>query len=146
LKRNRKVGAGGKPAPDKNFMIFKCFFASVLTVPLFLLFSSPSFGSESETEEVIMKLVQAVRDLPDGTEFVRNGESHTKDEAVRHLLSKYEKAKKKIASPEDFIEKIASRSYLSGKDYLIRFSDNKTVPAGDFFKLELEKINSNKAK
>jgi hypothetical protein len=128
--------------PYRNFMRFKRFFASVLTVPLFLLFSSPSSGSENETEEVIMKLVQAVRDLPDGTEFIRNGENHTKDEAVRHLLSKYEKAKKKIATPEDFIEKIASRSYLSGKDYLIRFPDNKTVPAADFFKLELEKIKS----
>jgi hypothetical protein len=126
-------------------MCVKYFLTSILFFPFLFIFglSTPVSGGEGETEEVIMRLVQSVRDLPDGTAFIRNGESHTKDEAVQHLLSKYEKGKKEIATPEDFIEKIASRSYISGKAYLIRFPDNKTVQAEDFFKLELEKINSN---
>jgi hypothetical protein len=108
-------------------------------IPLLVLLGINVMAENNQTERVVLKLIDAVRALPPDTEFIRNGRSHTKEEAADHLLLKYNRAKKRIKSPEDFIEHIASRSYLSGKEYLIRFSDNITVSSGVFFRQELKK-------
>jgi hypothetical protein len=104
------------------------------------LFLFPLKGMGEDTEAIVYKLLEAVQNLPADTEFIRNGSSHTKEEAVKHLMSKYNRVKKRLATPEDFIENIASKSSISGKEYVIKYSDNKTVFAGDFFKQELKRI------
>jgi hypothetical protein len=112
-----------------------------LLVPL-LLFSFTAWGEGMGEEAKIMKLIEAVGNLPEGTEFIRNGESHTRQEAADHLRSKYNRAKKRIKSAADFIEHIASKSSLSGKDYLIKLPGEEPVTANEFFKRELSGINS----
>lgn len=52
--------------------------------------------------------------------FIRNGSEHKAKEASEHLAMKYNRYKNRINSAEDFIEKIASHSSLSGRDYKVR--------------------------
>jgi len=62
--------------------------------------------------------------------FIRNEKEYTAAEAAKHLRDKYELRGPDVHSVQDFIEKIASRSSLSGKPYLIRFPDGKTIKTG----------------
>jgi hypothetical protein len=109
-------------------------------VIIFILFGLNVMAEDNQTEKIVLKLMDTVIALPPDTEFIRNGQSHTKEEAADHLLSKYSRVKKRIKTPEDFIEHIASRSYFSGKEYLIRFSDNTTVSSGVFLRQELKRM------
>jgi hypothetical protein len=57
--------------------------------------------------------------------FIRNGQTHTPEEAVNHIKAKYEHFKSEIKTPEDFIRLSASKSLLTGQPYLVRISDGK---------------------
>jgi hypothetical protein len=52
--------------------------------------------------------------------FIRNGKEHEAAGAEDHLRMKYRRGKKRVASPESFIKRIATKSSFSGKPYRIR--------------------------
>src|SRR5437868_1935249 len=60
--------------------------------------------------------------------FIRNGQTHTPQEAVNHIKAKYEHFKSEIKTPEDFIRLSASKSLLTGQPYLVRTQDGKEMP------------------
>src|SRR4051812_4209215 len=64
--------------------------------------------------------------------FIRNGDEHTGKEAAQHMRRKYDHFKKSIKTPEDFIEKCASKSELSDKPYKIKSTDGKVVDSKDW--------------
>jgi hypothetical protein len=51
--------------------------------------------------------------------FIRNGENYPAAEAAEFLESKWKASGKKIATKEDFIREIATKSSTTGKDYLV---------------------------
>ena len=55
-----------------------------------------------------------------GCTFVRNGVESDATAARKHLATKYEYAKGRIASAEDFIRSLASRSSMTGQPYVVR--------------------------
>jgi Family of unknown function (DUF5329) len=55
--------------------------------------------------------------------FIRNGQTHTPQEAVNHIKAKYDHFKDEIKTPEDFIRLSASKSLLTGQPYLVRTAD-----------------------
>jgi hypothetical protein len=57
--------------------------------------------------------------------FIRNGQTHTTQEAVGHIKAKYEHFKNEIKTPEDFIRLSASKSLLTGQPYRVRTADGK---------------------
>jgi Family of unknown function (DUF5329) len=59
--------------------------------------------------------------------FLRNGQTHTPQEAVDHIKAKYEHFKNEIKTPEDFIRLSASKSLLTGQPYLVRTKDGKEM-------------------
>jgi hypothetical protein len=59
--------------------------------------------------------------------FIRNGQTHTPEEAVNHIKAKYEHFKSEIKTPEDFIRLSASKSLLTGQPYLVRTKDGKEI-------------------
>jgi hypothetical protein len=61
--------------------------------------------------------------------FIRNGKDHTPEEAVAHILKKYDYFKEKIDTAEEFIEYCASKSTISHKPYLIKCPGMKNVEA-----------------
>jgi hypothetical protein len=70
--------------------------------------------------------------------FIRNDDEHTGKEAAEHMRAKYKHFKKEIKTPEDFIEKCAAKSELSGKPYLVKKSDDSTVKCQDWLKALLD--------
>ena len=93
---------------------------------LILLFSptGQSFATESLQQTIDYLLDYVARS--DAT-FIRNGQSHTPAEAVAHIKAKYEHFKNQIKAPEDFIRLSASKSFLTGKPYLVRTRDGKEM-------------------
>ena len=77
--------------------------------------------------------------------FIRNGQTHTPQEAVDHIKAKYEHFKSEIKTPEDFIRLSASKSLLSGQPYLVRTKDGKETRLDAWLTEALEKHQSDLA-
>ena len=90
-------------------------------------------------EEKIERLIAAVKELK-GAKFIRNGGEHSAGDAVDHMRRKWERGKKEIRTAREFIEKVGSRSSLSGEAYRIRFQDGREVTAAEFFGKKLEEM------
>jgi hypothetical protein len=50
----------------------------------------------------------------------------------------------RVKTTGDFIAGIASKSYLSGKPYLVKFPDGHTQPTGDWLRARLAEMRKNK--
>ncbi len=92
----------------------------------------------SEMEKVD-RLIATVESL-EGATFLRNGGEYTPAQAARHLRDKRNSAGDKLTTADQFIEQVASKSSLSGEEYVIRFADGQSVKAGEFLKQELKKM------
>jgi uncharacterized protein DUF5329 len=84
--------------------------------------------AKETTAETIEHLLRFVADSK--LTFIRNGQEHDSAAAADHMRSKYERVRGSVTTPEDFIEKAASRSQLSGKPYLVRLPDGKETSTG----------------
>jgi hypothetical protein len=94
--------------------------------------------SRSETtEQTIDYLIDQV--AKSEATFIRNGVSHTADEAAHHVRLKYEHFKKEIVTPEDFIRLCASKSLVSGQFYLIRLPNKKETRLDEWLTEVLKK-------
>jgi hypothetical protein len=82
-------------------------------------------------------LITQVEKSPD-MKFLRNGDEHSGKDAAKHMRRKYDHFKKEIKTAEQFIEKCAAKSELSGKPYMIKRSDGTTVKCEDWMKTLLE--------
>ncbi len=52
--------------------------------------------------------------------FVRNGDAHNCEEAVSHLRLKLGNTRNRIDTAEQFIDKVASSSSITGKPYIVK--------------------------
>ena len=59
-----------------------------------------------------------------GCTFIRNGKAYPSEKASEHLEFKYSKVKKRIKTTEVFIEKIGSKSSMTGKKYRVSCNGN----------------------
>ena len=83
-------------------------------------------GQQSEhLESTIQYLLKHVADS--GLTFIRNSERHASFDAAEHMNSKYEYFRDKIKTPEDFIQRCASKSLMSGKPYLVVLENGEEV-------------------
>lgn len=73
-----------------------------------------------------------------GCTFVRNGKSHSVNEAEAHLRMKYSRAKRHAKRTEQFITRLASKSSLTGRPYYMHCDDNEPEKAGDWLNRRLE--------
>ena len=64
--------------------------------------------------------------------FIRNGDSHSAEDAEEHLRMKYKRGKRYASTSETFIERLASGSSMSRKPYYIECSGNEPVRSGDW--------------
>ena len=99
-----------------------------------------SLAAEPLTEErKIDMLIGYVRGL-DGAVFIRNGAEYPAAQAAEHLSMKRKKAGGAVKNAADFIEKIASASYLTGAPYTVRMPDGKVVMSRDLLYRRLKEI------
>ena len=88
----------------------------------------------------IAALIQAVGNS--GCRFWRNGRWYDGAEARDHLQRKYDRARKRglAGSAEDFIQRAASRSSLSGKPYRVRCPGQPEIDSQQWFRGVLRRI------
>ncbi|GAB7141227.1 hypothetical protein RsTz2092_11930 [Deferribacterales bacterium RsTz2092] len=99
-----------------------------------ILLSSVFIYAADDSSGEIERLLQAMKSIPTGSVFIRNGKEYNPKEAVEHLRGKLARAGDRVKTTEDFIERIASRSSISGKDYLIKFPDGTTITTSRFLR------------
>jgi len=97
-----------KTLSGKLFLI--CMVSTILLVSTGIVYADKS--------DEINHLLEFIA-LSDCT-YIRNDKEYSGVEARDHIAGKYESLKWRIKTSETFIQKIASRSSLSGKQYLIR--------------------------
>ncbi len=100
------------------------------------LASSTIFALESPAKEEIEHLITSVE--KSDAIFVRNGTEYSSKEGADHMRYKLGQAGSKVKTAEDFITGIASKSYLSGKPYLMKQKDGTTTEVGPWLTKLLE--------
>jgi hypothetical protein len=111
-----------------------------LALILLLGFVSHSTSAADDIPEEINYLLQAIGSSE--CTFIRNGERHDSEAAEDHLRMKYSKARRFAPSSEKFIERLASKSYLSKKPYFIECAGEEKVPSGDWLTARLEEYRA----
>ena len=97
---------------------------------VFLLILAQPAQAESMDDEIDF-LLESV--ATSGCTFIRNGREHDADDARDHLQTKRRRGKRYFDTTEEFVERLASKSSMSGKSYSIRCGDADAVPARDWF-------------
>jgi len=57
--------------------------------------------------------------------FIRNGESYDPHQAAEHILKKWNYAQDDVTDIEVFITEVASRSWFSGKPYMVECGEKR---------------------
>jgi hypothetical protein len=71
--------------------------------------------------------------------FIRNGKEYGPEEGRKHIQRKYEYARSRVKTAEDFIRDVASKSSMSGKPYKVRCND-QTMLCADWLGAELKRL------
>lgn len=104
---------------------------NILCAVMGLLLTLPAFAKINAYQEArINAMLDALAQKKDLI-FVRNGDAHTCEEAVSHLRLKLGNTRNRINTAEQFIDKVASSSSITGKPYIVRIpgkSDENAQP------------------
>ena len=100
--------------------------------------SVPKVSALSETEK-IEQLIAHIGSR-EGAIFIRNEKEHTAAEAAEHLRSKWKAAGGRVSTAREFVERVATKSSLSGEPYLIRMRDGSEVFSGQYLGEVLDRI------
>ncbi|WEJ86785.1 MAG: YfeK family protein [Klebsiella huaxiensis] len=104
---------------------------NILCAVMALFLTLPAFAKLNAYQEArINAMLDALGQKKDLI-FVRNGDAHTCEEAVSHLRLKLGNTRNRIDTAEQFIDKVASSSSITGKPYIVRIpgkSDENAQP------------------
>jgi predicted ThiF/HesA family dinucleotide-utilizing enzyme len=101
---------------------------------------SATWANPSDAERArIDRLLDAVARRTD-IRFVRNGKEYSSTQAADFLRGKLQWRIEKVATVQDFIEQVGTRSTASGEVYLVRLADGRTVPSAQFLAQELQRL------
>ncbi len=120
----------------------------LIIVVISMMFASIQAGAEKKAEEAkkedleatIAHLLEFVS--TSDVVFIRNGKEHSAEDAAKHIEKKYNHYKKKIKTPEDFIERSATKSMMSGKLYQVRLKDGTVITNKDWLTAALERYRN----
>lgn len=114
---------------------------SILLMLLSGIISLPEAEARQLTEkEKIEYLISHVESLP-GAVFIRNGSSHTPAEAASHLRTKL-RSRRSVSTAEEFIHQCATQSSITGRKYIISFSDGRSYEAGSYLRKVLDELKN----
>jgi hypothetical protein len=130
---------------ERNLLVMRFFLLLFV-----LLLSSTSYAEDGK--DMMEKEIQHLFDHLKNSdcEFNRNGKWYNAEKAKKHINKKYQYLIKKglINSTEQFIDRAASESSMSGKPYVIKCGESEPIKSSVWFKRELtsfrEKTNSNR--
>ena len=98
--------------------------------------AAPAALTENDKIERLLTLIGSMQ----GATFIRNGSDHTAKEAVDHLRMKWKSSLADITTAREFVDRIATKSSLTGEPYRIRLADGTVVEAGAYFGARLTEI------
>lgn len=111
---------------------------------LSLLGATVAVAAPSPVEQARIERLLAMIGTRRDVRMVRNGEEHDAAKAVYFLRKKLDSMGGDIKTCEEFIDRIASRSTTTGQLYWVKLSDGRDMPAGDFLRLELARLDKEK--
>jgi hypothetical protein len=114
-------------------------------VVMLALFSGALCAQDNIEQKKIEFLISSVENLK-GAIFIRNGSEHDGKAAAEHLRMKLKSAGGRVQTADDFIRLCASQSYITGKPYMIRLSNGKTIKSEKYFREKLKEYYSNEKK
>jgi Family of unknown function (DUF5329) len=110
----------------------------VTTFVILAIFSVAVSGQDNIEKKKIEFLLSSVENLK-GAKFIRNGSEYDDGKAAAaHLRMKLKNAGGRVQTADDFIRLCASKSFLSGKPYMIRLSNGKTITSEKYFQEKLK--------
>ena len=115
----------------------------VVLMVLLSLVAVCAFAQDTSETAKIQYLITSVETL-EGAKFIRNGREYDAPSAADHLRLKLKVAGKKVKTAEDFIKYCASKSSITGKPYLMRFTDGTTVKSEVYFRDRLKAFPAGK--
>jgi hypothetical protein len=101
------------------------------------LFSGAFSAQDNIEKKKIEFLLSSIENLK-GAKFIRNGAEYNGKQAVEHIRMKLLQAGGKVQTADDFIRLCASKSFITGKPYMIRFSDGKTIKSEEYLREKLK--------
>ena len=101
------------------------------------LFSGALSAQDNIEKKKIEYLISSVENLK-GAIFIRNGSEYDGKAAAEHLRMKLKNAGGYVQTADDFIRLCASQSYITGKPYMIRLSNGKTIKSEEYFREKLK--------
>jgi hypothetical protein len=75
-----------------------------------------------------------------GMKFIRNGTEYECAEAARFLRGKLDSMGGDVTTAREFIERVASKSSMSGQPYQVRLTDGRLMPSAQFLGDELKRM------
>lgn len=115
----------------KSIHLLKCIVLAACLAASSLAHATPSAGADAEIRHLLDFVAAS------GCTFIRNGDAHNAQDAASHLAMKYGKAKSRLASPEQFIEHVASKSFFTGTPYRVQCAQSASFNSGDWLHAEL---------
>lgn len=112
----------------------------VASFVILALFSGVVSAQDNIEKKKIEFLISSVENF-EGAIFIRNGSEHDAKEAAKHLRMKLQNVLV-VKTADDFIRLCASKSSISGKPYMIRLTDGKTINSEEYFREILKEYNS----
>jgi hypothetical protein len=113
------------------FIYFLCVF--VFTLPTL---SQKKIFTDKEKIQYLLEQVEKSNGI-----FIRNGSEHTAKEAREHMQKKLDYAEDKIKTVDQFIDSIATKSYMTGSTYYIKFPDGKQIESAVWLREQLKKVS-----
>lgn len=106
-----------------------------------LAFGAVAAAPPPNEQTRIDKLIRFVENQKD-MKFIRNGTEYTCADAAKFLRGKLDSMGKEVTTAREFIERIASKSSMSGQPYQVKFADGRMMPASQFLHEELKRLDS----
>jgi len=108
---------------------------------LFVFLFSAGILSQSaiSEQEKIERLIRSAE--VSGYIFIRNDTEYTSREAASYMKIKLSRAGNRIKTADQFIKDLATRSSMTGRPYMVKLSNGKTLPLADWLRRKLLEIN-----
>jgi hypothetical protein len=133
-----------KMANRKSKLSFLLLHAALLATVLAASLADAatlSLAAKNEIESLLSRLEAS------GCQFYRNGSWHSSGAAQAHLVRKldYLVGKGAVASAEQFIERAATESSITGRAYLVKCGSSPSVQSGAWLLSQLRAIRATSA-
>jgi hypothetical protein len=116
----------------------------LLLVLVALLALSPvaAFAASSPEIDALMVRVEHAQ----GVVFIRNGSEHSAVEAAAHLRRKFAAADGRITTAEQFIDKLGTRSSMTGIAYRVRLADGREIDSATWLRQLLREVRAERVR